>query len=352
MLAARALAFALCTLCACTSPREQSEAPRPTRAAQAAGRDAGQGSLWPAEVTPLDAPIARADEACLARHRSTLSTGVAEAIADLRYDRFFQDVCAAERALAERDRGPCAEIVASPLRAGCELRVAVLRGEPGACPTSSAGRDPLCLAFTTGERAYCETVPTRDRVRCRAALKNDRALCSGAADAALCEATVARFGGVVAARARGRAIPTRTVVHGARLDAAGAVELALHELERGARLTAEGCDYVLELEDGPARFSSTPAIVRLRLVVPARSPSPHAIAPERFELRVRARERILDDTLGASGTITVTRLEPSRLGALELAFDVTLRDGDERWRFTGDVRTFVRDLDDARCGTP
>lgn len=341
-------------LAACARTREtpsrETAASAPTRTSQTLTTDASS-SLWPATIEPLGSP-ARANEspaACLARHRASLTTGVAEAIAELEYDRFFEDVCATERALAARDVTLCRTITASAMQNGCTMRVAVLAGDPELCPVEAAGRDPLCLAFTTGELAYCETTPARERPRCRATLRDEPRACQGALDPGLCEATRTRFGAITRGRRKTRAMTTSATLTATRKDAPGEVTPILPDFARGLVLTRDGCSDVVEIVSTTERFGTREALVSLRFTIPPDAPRPIHIPAAAITLRVRLSGRVFDTVLGATGEIVVGAFVRERLGAVALDVDVTVRDGDERWRIHGPIRTFVRDLDTGPC---
>jgi hypothetical protein len=348
------LASVLALVTACNRSRAPHARDEATPSRQTPGelpRDASSSSLWPATIEPLggSAHANESAEACLARHRASLSTGVAEAIAELEYDRFFEDVCVTERALSARDATLCRTITASAMRDGCTMRVAVLAGDPEMCPVATKGRDPLCLAFTTGELAFCETAMSRDRPRCRATLRDDPRACRGAIDLGLCEATHARFAAVTAPRRKTRSISTSAAVTATRKDAPGEVTPVLPDFARGLVLAREGCSDVVEVVSTTERFGTRPALVSLRFTLPPGEERPIRIAAASMTLRMRLSGRTFDTVLGASGELVIRELARERLGRIELDLDVTVRDGDERWRIHGAIATFVRDLETGAC---
>lgn len=328
--------------------RDRGTAATDTRRGADAGDAAEPSSLWPARIDALGADTQAPElAACLARHREGLGTSVAEALSDLGYTRFFEDVCASERALATRDVAACASITATAMREGCALRVATLTGDPERCPTGPSGRDALCLAFTTGELAYCATALAGDRVRCRAALEDDAEGCARAPDRALCEATVARFGGVVAPRVKRTVVAARSSLAATREGGASS-PLAGADPARGVRLVPRApCAHVITLEAPLARFGTDDALLALEVAVPVDAALPFRVPIEAARVRVRVGGRTFDEELGASGAVIVERLTRARLGAVTITLDTRLRDGDVRTRLSGRFESFVRDLEPA-----
>mgnify|MGYP002140463397 CR=1 FL=1 len=72
---------------------------------------------------------------------------------------------------------------------------------------------------------------------------------------------------------------------------------------------------------------------------------------ERLALRLAELEATLADPRVAADMKRFRELTRERLGRVRLDLDLTVRDGDERWRIRGEIATFVRDLETGACAS-
>lgn len=187
---------------ACGSERE---APRPTYRP----RDPSPGeprepvapSPWPTDVTTLAESIEGFEsfESCQASLRETLPVEVSELLADLGYEGAVSDLCRSLQAAATGDAALCDALTTSVVRASCRRRVALVSGDPELCPTTSDGRDPLCLAWATKNVHLCAAAGSADRARCIAVTTDDAEACDARTELspAACRALVTRLGPLV-----------------------------------------------------------------------------------------------------------------------------------------------------------
>ncbi len=354
----------------------------PTEAERAAAEGPAPPSIWPDDVRPLAADLARRESPaeCAARIRGALVPEVAEAIAGLGYERFVADLCGGLAAVRAGDVGACDALSVSSARAGCRRRLALVHARPEACPEDPtlAGREPVCLAWAArdawlcrgaapGERERCEAVLARDPQRCRALPAELRARCVG---------EVARHGPALG----DAAAPSPT----ARPESALALTLT-REDEPPSPADA-GSDALLAEAGRPDTHAIThPALdrgvvaarcadgIRVRIGDPRRRGAPPRLdAPPEAELLLRfpadARRgplRLEAATLDVllrvrvphegGGTSAEDRDGHVRLDAHDVArgapiagqVELTVTLGGQPARVRGSFRTFVRDLVDA-----
>src|SRR5262249_3525706 len=118
--------------------------------------------------------------ACV-RARTIADPLIGDAIEALGYDALTRDACRVLQALKEKRSDACKPIVSSALRARCETYVAVLKGDPSACPSNGSGRlaarDPVCLARASRDERLCAAALVTERTRCRALVLGKKAEC-------------------------------------------------------------------------------------------------------------------------------------------------------------------------------
>lgn len=319
-------------------------------------------SVWPDEVQSLAQAVERFDgvDACLAELRGRTPTAVAEGIGDLGYDAFFDDVCNGMAAVRAGDVEGCDALMVSNARAGCRRRLALVRGDPFACPNDrvASGRDPVCVAWAARDPSLCRAAPIDDRARCAAILAGSAEACrrERGGDRARCEAELRRYASALGDERHASRAPTRDAVLRAELTEEGAAPITIVEdvLARGVRLEPRGCRWAIALE-GP--FGSAPppsvgepaaATLAIELSIPAGAEPPLA-------LPVGALGAVLgvahpthgsfSSLGGGEGEVELSAFEPRLGGALEGAFHATLHRGLVEIELVGRFQTFVRDLD-------
>ena len=323
-------------------------------------------SAWPTEVLALREALERYvdNDTCIASLRGRTPTEVSEGIADLGYDAFFQDVCASMHAIREASVAGCDALSVSSAQRGCRRRLALFHGRPDACPTDRVepGREPVCIAWALRDEDLCAAASRVDRARCRAVLRRDPELCSRerGGDRGRCEAEIRRYGSALgeqrrqspAARARRRFEATLVPE-----DSSSATEtVTVDVLQRGVRLTNEGCRTVVQLADplGPAVIHRPASALSLRFLVPLELELPFEIrfgvVDGTLQVRTAALGSLHSD-LRSDGAVHLTAFERQRGGAVAGTFTATMQRGTETVRVRGRFETFVRDLElvDAAC---
>jgi hypothetical protein len=321
-------------------------------------------SAWPTEVRSLAEAVEGFDsvEACLAELRARTPTAVAEGLADLSYDGFFDDVCRGLAAVKAGDVEACDAFEISSARRGCRRRLALVRGEPRACPRDLVvpGREPVCVAWAARAPGLCRAAPRAERARCRAVLAGDDAACARlrGGDRRRCEAQVRRYASALgAARAAPGAAAEEAVF---RLEvreegaAAAPLVIARDALARGVRLVPAGCRWEVDLARPvgelpaplvPGRFEPT---FHLELAVPAGLEPPAELplgaTGAVLSLAVPAHGG-LTSIAGADGAVELAAFEPRLGGAVRGTVAGTLRRGEVTLAVRGRFATFVRDLD-------
>ncbi|HJL17353.1 MAG TPA: hypothetical protein RMH99_16920 [Sandaracinaceae bacterium LLY-WYZ-13_1] len=330
-------------------------------------------AAWPTRVRSLREAVDAFEsvDACRAELRQRTPTAVAEGLADLSYDGFFDDVCRGLAAVKARDPTGCDALEVRSARRGCRRRLALWAGDPEACAEDlvTPGREPVCVAWAARAPALCRAAPIGRRRRCRAVLAGDAEACRAlrGGDRARCEAEVRRYASAlgderVEMSAVARDAVFRLEVVAAETDDEPRV-LERDVLARGVRLVPRGCRWTLSLgravgelplPASPGRFEPT---FHLELTVPA-----HAELP--IELPLSARAAVLSVALpahggltsiaGAEGAVELTRFEPRIGGAVDGTIRGTLRRGALVLEVEGRFSTFVRDRSPLPpgCGGP
>lgn len=362
----RALAALLAlALAACSStPEPPAEPPSPgSREELEAAQDELEpppSSAWPAEVQGLAEQVASFTtvDACLEQLRARTPTAVAEGLADLAYDGFFDDVCRALEAVKTGALEQCDALAISTARAGCRRRLAAVHGLPSACPEDRVvpGREAVCVAWAARDPGLCRA--SAEEARCRAVLEGDdrscRALRPG--DRERCRAHVRRYASALGEeRAESPATEApRLMTLELREGGASPIVIRRDVLERGVRLVPRGCGYAVALghplgEVAPlVGLRPEEASFHLELAVPPGRPVP-------VELALGATEAVLSVTTpahggvtsisGARGSARLTSFEPRLGGAIAGSFEGTLRHGAGELAVSGRFATFVRDLE-------
>lgn len=326
-------------------------------------------SAWPTEVRSLREAVDAFTtvEACLQELRARTPTAVAEGLADLSYDGFFDDVCRALEAVKRGSVEGCDALAISTARAGCRRRLAIVHGRPSACPEDRVvpGREAVCVAWAARDPGLCRA--SRDEVRCRAVLEGDERACRAlpAGDRERCRAHVRRYasalGGERAASpaTRERAVMTLEV----RERGASPITIERDVLDRGVRLVPEACVHAVRLANPlgelevPVGVRDEPPSFHLELAVPPGRDAPFELALGPTEAVLSLRTPVhggVTSIAGARGVVRVERFEPRLGGALAGTIEGTLRHAETELEVRGRFATFVRDLDPlpARCGAP
>lgn len=353
-------------------PRPPARAPEPAPAAPTLEDptledDAPPTASWPSDVEDLRASVDAFTtvEACLAGLRADTPTAVAEAVADLAYDGFFDDVCASLAAVKAGDAEACDAVGPSTAQAGCRRRLALLHGRPEACPEDRVvgGREPVCVAWASRDPSLCRAAAV-DEARCRAVLSGDEGRCARlrGGDRGRCEAALGRYASALGDERRrseaAEAEPTFTLE--VEEDGQEPVRLERDVLDRGVVLEPRACRWTVRLARpmgelpvplSPGAFTPT---FFLELSVPPGEERPVRLplnASDAVLSLALPRHGGLTSVSGAEGALTLERFETRRGGAIEGALTGTLRRGEATLRVTGRVSTFVRDLDPmpARC---
>lgn len=317
-------------------------------------------SAWPARVRSLREAVDdfTSVEACRAELRERTPTAVAEGLADLRYDGFFDDVCEGLGAVAEGDVARCDAIMPSPTRAGCRMRLAIVHGRPRACPDDPVidGRMPVCVAWAARDRTLCSAAATPDAIRCRAVLDDDAETCARlpGGDRGRCEAEVRRYASALTGERPETSLPHPEMRLEVSTGGGAPTETIERDaLDRGVRLRAEGCRWRVDLERPEGERSALSlggarGSFRVELTVQAGASTPIALslASPAAVLEARTPQRgAMGSRLAAEGEVTLERFEPRLGGAVAGRIDGGLGPGPDRVRVRGRFATYVRDLD-------
>lgn len=323
------------------------------------------------------------DEACVQQLAAELPQALGDLLDDLGYRDALADACAAQRAVSDGDEATCDGLTATALRAGCRRRLAVRHGRPDACPrVLDRGRDPVCLAWATRAPARCAAAVGTQALVCRAPFEANAALCRElGVEQAPCEAAVVRVGPLLEPR-EPRALPHVSGELVARFVAeetrpAGGPPASLPqpvalELGHGVYVSREGCTATLQLAPAHRTLAHrehvqlAPFLVplgELREVVEERTvPAGElvvgllpvvgapAVASREGEAGRSAREAAAPPL---AGHVQVLRLQPRRGGEAALTVDVQVPAVGGAYHLTGELRTYVRDLDPpGECQAP
>jgi hypothetical protein len=301
--------------------------------------------------------------------RERIPVEIAEVMADLSYAQVIDDTCAGLVAVRDRSVEGCDALSVSALQRGCRRRLALVAGDPGACPDALAmpGRDPVCVAWAARDAGLCRAAGPAEEPRCRAVLSGDAAACRRyrGGDRARCEAEIRRYAGALGdERAESAAsdvepvfrLTAEVVARGGDPREPIVIEHAF--LERGVHLAASGCGHRLSLVDpagrvpSPVSFTDRPPSAQLELDVPRGTETPREVplGPTTAALRI-----VLpgigeaSSIVGASGKVTITEWSAERGAAIagQVAGELDLTPG--RVRVRGEFRTFVRDVEAPTC---
>ena len=351
-------------------PDERTEPP-PRVVAEAQGElPPAPSAAWPDDITDLASSVESFEsvEACLAELRARTPTPVAEGLADLAYDGFFDDVCHGMLALKERSAERCDALEVSSVRAGCRRRLALLAGRPELCPRDRVlrGREPTCVAWAARDPGLCRAASELDRVTCHAVLLRSEERCSSAdgGDRERCRALVRRYAGALGEEETGTARGEQSVFQFTiREEGAEPLEVERSVLARGVRLEARGCRYRVELADeldGLPPFGQRPeASVALELTfaqgdLPIEIPlgGTDAVLRVRHPSRGALSSILTGAPSAGASTVTLERFEPRFGGALAGRARATLSDAGASIVVEGRFVTFVRDLEplEGACG--
>jgi len=303
-------------------------------------------------------------DACRASLRERMPVEAAEALVDIGYDRFVDDVCAGLAALRERSVAGCDALSVSPLRRGCRRRLALLEGSPDLCPDDPVfpGREAMCLALAAHDSGLCRGTPRAERVRCRAIVDNDADHCARDVEEGRerCRAEVRRYGPVIAGESQeseaGNAsvefrLEVRTVPPRGRPGDPVIVERDV--LDMGVYVRTEGCTHRVTFSNPLGEVPSAGVLAgrsptaTLEITLPAQVALPLHLplgTAARLEVTVPGVGQT-SSIAGATGKATVVRWSTERGGIVEVRIDGDLALVPGRLLVEGVLRTFVRDVD-------
>jgi hypothetical protein len=315
--------------------------------------EAAPSAAWPTEVRGLreELDAFTTADACVTALRERTATAVAEGLSDLGYDGFFDDLCRGLAAVKAGSEEGCDALAISTARAGCRRRLAIIHARPAACPADrvTPGREPTCVAWASRSPDLCRASDAS--AQCRAVLDGGEEACARlrAGDRERCRAHVRRYASalgeerVESAAAAAPSVFTLTV---------GEQTLERDVLDRGVRAVPSGCELAIALANPLGELSIPIGTVEptfhLELAIPPgrEPPIELALGPSEAVLSVATPEHGgLTSIAGATGTVTLDRLELRRGGALSGTIDGTLRRGDGELPVSGRFATFIRDLE-------
>jgi len=317
---------------------------------------------WPTQVGNLKQSIAsfRSLSQCRRDVQNKLLPEVAEALSDLRYDAFIEDVCKGLLALKTGSLEACKGLSVSAAQDGCMRRLALLKGNPAACPQARLveGRDPLCLAWATRRLALCNSLGSQEQVLCRAVLRHAKADCNrleGAA-AAHCRVLTKRYGPLLEDVIQDEQQETHQLKVDGKWPQTTGREFHSKDttVERGVHLKAVGCKYRVELGDtrvlsvadfGQIKYSPR---TRLHFAVDPQQPAPQRqrFAPPDAGVKVAVSPTEEYASLDATaGFIELQTFTPQRGAKVAGKFEATLSQVGQILKIEGQFSTFVRDLD-------
>lgn len=315
-------------------------------------------AAWPTEVESLREAVDAfgSVEDCLASLRAGTPTAVAEGIADLAYDGFFDDVCRAMAAVKEGSVEGCDGLVISSARAGCRRRLALVHGRPEVCPEDRTipGREALCVAWAARDRALCRA--SAEQARCRAVLEGDARACERlrGGDRERCRASVRRYHASVgetedSPAARAPAVLTLEV----RELGEDPITIERDVLARGVRLVPQGCRWAVALANPRGEpslglvFDAEPRFhLELAVAADVEPGATLALGGDEAVLSLFTPSLgPLTSISGAEGHVRLERFEPRLGGAIVGRVTGSLRHGTRRVSVRGRFATFVRDLD-------
>jgi hypothetical protein len=313
-------------------------------------------SSWPTRIDTLRESVEALTtvDACQAELRDHTATAVAEGLADIGYDGFFEDTCRALDAVRRGSIDDCDTLTISAARAGCRTRLALLHGRPAACPDARVidGPDPLCVAWARRNADLCRAVAPPDDVRCRAVIAGEEGECAPlrAGDRQRCEAQVRRYASALGEeRNESPAAREAAIFH---LEA-GAHTIDRDVLARGVRAEVRGClhQIVLASPHGEPAWPLVPGDFRPSFMLTISVPP----AELPMNLRLGALEALITVALpehatltsagGATGRVHLERFEPEVGGAVSGTIEGTLTHQGAEIPLEGRFSTFLRDFD-------
>jgi hypothetical protein len=334
-------------------------------------------SAWPAEVVSLRESVGAFEsmDSCRTAMRAALPTEAAELLADVGYEAFLEDVCGGLAALKERSGARCDALSTSASRKGCRRRLALIAGDPAACPEDGVlpGREPVCLAWARRDAALCRAALALDQTRCRAVIEGIAACArERGGDRGRCEAAVRRYGPSIGEERRGTELvegvlrlELNRIAEDTAVDPTAAPPPEAPPLiverpvpERGVHLEAHECGYRVIFGErnpivGVAHAGRAHATIALEVPAAAEAPIalPLGMQGARIEITTPSGARLSSD-IGATGTATVREWRPEHGAPIAVRIEGSLDEIAARMRVSGEVRTYVRDVDPlpASCG--
>ena len=331
--------------------------------------------FWPEAPQPIASDLARTEtrEACAARIRASLVTEVAESIAGLGYERFIEDICGGLAAVRTGDVSGCDALSVSSARGSCRRRLALVHGQPEACPADPAvtGREPVCLAWAARDVGLCRGAALGERARCEAVLAGDARRCRAlpTAERPRCTAEIARYGAALGSTRVSSAARLLTaelaleVTITAQRDRAEATSdasaptadtfaVSKPALDRGVVIAR--CADGMRVRIGDARRSGAPfhldgpADAELLLRWPADAPpGPLRVSAETHDAVLRLRiphENDASSDPDGRGAVTLEAHDATRGSLIAGTIELRWSTPGGRTQVSGSFRTFVRDL--------
>ena len=302
-------------------------------------------------------------EACVAE-RTAMDPVVGDALLAIGYDTFLIDACRVLDASKARDARRCAAIEASSLRAHCETFVAMVAGNPEACPPDIAGdatrgHDPTCIAVSARDPRLCAGAGPRKRAACEALVTGDEKKC-GDIDRRVCVRDAARWKTMLAGSAPAHTGPTLPAPKGSlALRGAGGTpdppqstaDLAL-DVERGVVVTRDLNAIRLRvgsLQELGAVPHATSPVARPRIGFELRIGADlHGAADdakiEHLELEIPGAITIVAPPMRSALKARIAKLEKVRGGEVQLVIEGEVGSAPHAYTVHVEMATFVRDL--------
>lgn len=355
--------------CSITAACSRTEAPRTEEpipvasVAQALGLDAAE--LEPSvDPTPPAGDLAgelahfTTLEACVKEH-AAMDPLVGDALRSIGYDTFLRDTCRLLEAAKSKNADRCGTIDASALRDRCTAYVAIVAGNPDACPwlvpgDHARGREPTCVAAAARDPRLCAGTEHSDRVACEAMATRSDKPCATLPDPmrAECQREAIRWRGVITDPVKTDAIAAPEV----RLEitttdgsAAPLVVSTIADLERGLVLVQDG------LGDHFSLGAAHEMDLGLKMALPGAGPHvslsatlvkdpPVEARLDRLEVGFANGPALSCPSLHCDVRLTVKKLERARAGLVSLTLEAGGAGEPGSQRVNGTVTTFVRDV--------
>lgn len=291
-----------------------------------------------------------------------MPTEAAEAISDLGYDAFLDDICRGLAAMKAGSVEACDSIDVSAMKRACRRRVALLSGQIDACPEALGieGRDPTCVAWAARRPGLCEAASTLERALCRALFANEKNACRElrGADRERCLAEWRRYHGALAgAKIDKRAVEATDLVAKVTMTPKGGEaitkEAAPQSLARGVRAEAKGCAFVVALSDPLTRrlpifgLGDAPPRVEVTLQIPRASEEtlPLDLGPSGSRVRAEWPSKLSADSLIQSeGSVELDPFTVQVGEPLTGRIHTTLKDFRGTLEVEGEFKTYFRDV--------